>query len=130
MKVFYSPSSNGFYHEGLQKDFPLDKIELTQERYNYLMGGISLGQIIVVKEGVLTLAERPPLDSSPQLEHLWIDSEMHRIREEIEKVQDTDPGAVGTVSAWRTYRKALRVWCEDINFPNKAFRPTSPHTED
>jgi hypothetical protein len=60
------------------------------------------------------------------VERNWRDSELINADIELNKVQDSDPKATGTVSDWRTYRKALRAWPEDKNFPKQEFRPKSP----
>ena len=65
-----------------------------------------------------------PIDSeSRSIEVSWVSQEMLRVREEIEKLQDSDPKAIGTISLWRSYRKSLRVWEDHQDFPNKEFRP-------
>lgn len=59
-------------------------------------------------------------------EKAWRDAELVRADEELNKVQDSDPKAKGTVSEWREYRKLLRGLPEATGFPNKESRPTSP----
>jgi len=46
MKIFYSPSSQGFYVDSISKDIPEDKIEISQEEHTFLLssgGSIALG---------------------------------------------------------------------------------------
>lgn len=70
---------------------------------------------------------------SPQelniVELSWLDVELIRASNELDKVQDSDPKSVGSVSDWRNYRKALRSWPEALSFPNKEFRPKAPDAE-
>jgi hypothetical protein len=37
-KIYYSAEANGFYIEGLHADIPDDRIEITAEEHNRLMG--------------------------------------------------------------------------------------------
>ena len=64
------------------------------------------------------------------LERSWRDSELSRADVELIKAEDDD--GVGTPQEWRAYRKALRAWPKDSNFPNSEFRPVAPDfkTED
>lgn len=59
-------------------------------------------------------------------ENAWREAELAAVPDEIAKVEDDDPAAVGTVEAWRAYRKALRLWVDG----NPAFpfgtRPAKP----
>lgn len=59
-------------------------------------------------------------------ERAWRDAELVRADEELNKVQDADPKAKGTVGDWRNYRKNLRAYPESEGFPNKESRPVSP----
>lgn len=58
-------------------------------------------------------------------ERLWRNGELVRADEELNKVQDADPKAVGTVAQWREYRRALRNYPETDNFVT-CTRPVSP----
>lgn len=57
-------------------------------------------------------------------ERAWRDSELARADIELNKAQDGD--GVGTVKAWREYRKALRAWPSAETFPATEDRPVSP----
>lgn len=59
-------------------------------------------------------------------ERTWRNNELFRSDIELNKVQDSDPKATGSVSDWRGYRKALRDWPDSNNFPNNEFRPKAP----
>ena len=64
--------------------------------------------------------------SAEYQERSWRDAELIRADIELNKVQDSDPKSVGSVSQWREYRKALRSYPESEGFPNKDLRPVSP----
>lgn len=59
-------------------------------------------------------------------ERVWRDGELTRADIELNKVQDGDSSAVGSVTDWRTYRKALRSWPESSDFPDNSKRPVAP----
>ncbi|MOA61400.1 hypothetical protein D3C78_1865340 [compost metagenome] len=66
------------------------------------------------------------IEDSKYIEKFWVEAELTRARDELEKVQDSDPQAIGSVSSWRDYRKALRAWQDNVNFPDSSKRPTAP----
>ncbi len=59
-------------------------------------------------------------------ERAWRDVELARADIELNKVQDADPSSKGSVSDWRSYRKALRQLPENQSFPNISARPLAP----
>ena len=77
-------------------------------------------------EEVVQYTAKNRVDISSIQERLWRDAELARADIELNKVQDSDPKAVGTVAGWREYRKALRAWPEHKDFPNKEKRPVPP----
>lgn len=127
MKIFYNPENEGFYHEGVQKNVPKSALEITPIQYSEFRTVQTQGKKVVLKGDVLVFEDRTP---SPEdlvhLEMTWVASELVAANEELDKVQDSDPSATGTVTEWRSYRRQLRAWSEDINFPDRAFRPKSP----
>ena len=70
--------------------------------------------------------DRKSLRAEELQELVWRDAQLSFADHELNKVQDSDPKAIGTVGEWRTYRKELRNWPEDSNFPDKQKRPVSP----
>jgi hypothetical protein len=72
-----------------------------------------------------SVAVRDPSEVINTEKH-WRDAELKRADEELNKVQDSDPKAVGSVAQWREYRKLLRAWPEADNFPDIDSRPKSP----
>ena len=67
-----------------------------------------------------------PEMSPAYLERLWRNKEISRADVELNKVQDSDPKAKGTVAEWREYRKQLRAWPSAKEFPNSKRRPKAP----
>jgi len=78
------------------------------------------------EDQVTTHIEMLLSNTTTSSEIAWRDSELTRSDFELNKVQDSDPKAKGSVSDWRNYRKALRSWPESLDFPNKDKRPLSP----
>lgn len=127
---FFSKSTNGFYLESVHGDgIPSDAVKVTSEDYAKLFQGQSQGDLIVAdKDGNPVLQKRVPTQQEKISEELaWIVSEMDRAREELEKVQDSDPKAHGTVAQWRDYRKQLRALPEHPLFPSIDARPVAPN---
>lgn len=134
MKMYYSKQNDAFYPEEYREFYvnagtwPSDLIETSAEDFNDFglqtppngkirgfIGGVFCWADIVITE-----------EQAQQNEISWVSLEINRVRDELEKVQDSDPYSVGTVADWRNYRKLLRVWSTNINFPNKDFRPMAP----
>lgn len=131
MRYLYSPSTNCFYlKEDLKlykasNNLPLDLVEASSEDFHqYAIKTAPEGKVRGWVDGKLTWVDRK-VDAS-FVEAIWMEKELNRAREELEKVQDSDPSAIGSVTNWRDYRKSLRSWPESENFPNKAYRPTAP----
>ncbi len=59
-------------------------------------------------------------------ERMWRNMELVRADEELNKVQDSDSKARGSVADWRTYRKLLRSLPEHPSFPDVSARPQAP----
>lgn len=101
-------------------------VKITQAELTRLLDEQSKGKRIVKGgDGKPTTAEQGLIDNS-RAERIWRNSELVVADIELNKVQDSDTNAVGTVSQWREYRKALRAWPEHSEFPDKAYRPVSP----
>lgn len=126
--MFYSKSTNGFYDKSIHKTIPPDAVEISKTVYEELLSGQSTGlKIVSDNDGYPTLEEDVLTDSEKvNLERVWRDNELIRADKELNKVQDSDPKASGSVSAWREYRKALRALPEHVDFPNKTARPVAP----
>jgi hypothetical protein len=121
---YYSPTTGGFYNTEVNTNIPVDAISISRKEYTELLDKQSDGHIIEFTEnGVFTIVPDKDLTFS---ERSWRDFELTRSDVELYKVQDSDPNAIGTVSDWRNYRKALRAWPEHEHFPDKAYRPIPP----
>jgi hypothetical protein len=62
--------------------------------------------------------------SDSEAERLWRNNELARADIELNKSADGD--GVGTVEAWRSYRKDLRAYPSQEFFPDKTKRPRAP----
>lgn len=126
-KKFFSGSNLSFYDSRDSEYIPSDSVEISTELYLAVLQGEGNGkQISVDDKGYPILIERPVVASDPRSERLWRNLELVLSDIELNKVQDGDKKARSTVSAWRNYRKELRDWPENENFPKEKFRPTSP----
>jgi hypothetical protein len=127
IKIYYDPVSQGMYQSDIHKTIPSTSVEITEIKRRELLAGESTGMVISVVDGVVTLVDKMLSEEEiRQSEIFWCNSELLVADNELDKVQDSDPKAIGTVSDWRTYRKALRAWPENKNFPKQEFRPKSP----
>ena len=125
IEVYYDPISNGFYQSDINKVIPPTALLISDKQRWELVEGVSMGKEITVgtsSELILTNKEVDE-DEAKTSERAWRDSELDQADYELNKVQDSDPKAVGTVSDWRSYRKALRAWPANERFPDKNFRP-------
>ncbi len=122
---YFSNSNQAFYSAAF---FPLelmpsDAVELDENTYRSAMAEINSNKIVTIANGTISTTEKPNI---PFAENAWIEAELARSRDELEKAQDSDPSAVGTESEWRTYRVALRAWPQSENFPVETHRPIAP----
>lgn len=132
MPMYYSLETGGFYDTDFAKyKLPQDAVEISKEQYRQLKSGIFSNKFVSIsQEGHFVFSDKKmTFEEETNTEILWIDLELNRARDELEKVQDSDPKATGSVSDWRAYRKSLRAWPENQNFPNKEFRPKAPDAE-
>lgn len=128
MKVYFDPVTMGFYTTEHFKTFPSTAVNIPVELYKELQAGETRGLQIACDDAGYPFLK--PLDVDIEFlisaEHIWINTELARAGLELDKVQDSDATAVGTVGQWRDYRKALRAWAGHKDFPKKEFRPKSP----
>ena len=133
VKYYYSPSLDSFYPADFKKEYvaannwPTDLIDTHEDVFKEFSSQRDGLVRAVSPDGVLIWQPSvPSTEEITQQEIFWRNSELFRADIELYKVQDSDPKAGGSVSEWRNYRKSLRQWPEDVNFPNKEFRPKSP----
>lgn len=125
--MFYELDSNGVFvcdahsTNGLQD---WTAVELPQPCHAPYMDGVrsETGEWVGVWKDA-----GPGPEELTAVERLWRDSELTRADIELNKVQDGM--GVGTVTAWRTYRVALRAWPEHDNFPAESYRPSAPDAQ-
>lgn len=136
MTLYYSNKTLGFYDSEIHdKNIPPDSIQIDDKLYLELFQGQASGMSIVGDEWghpclVPRVVSTVSKDQLAEFEKVWTFSEIDRVRDELEKVQDSDPDATGTVGGWRDYRKALRVWNEHEKFPNIEYRPIAPDAQE
>lgn len=130
--MIYSTKEDKFYAPEFKESYeasgtwPDDGIEVSPEDFKEFSAGKD-GHFRKFENGALCWAEsQPNLEELSRAERVWRDGELRRADEELNKVQDADPKAVGSVADWRTYRKALRQWPESLEFPSLESRPKSP----
>lgn len=119
---------NYIYYDRIKKGFVLEPgdntVGVTKEKYTNLLNEQSSGKEIFIEgDNVLSRAVYQDLEN---IERAWRNAELQRSDVELNKVQDSDPKAIGNVSDWRHYRRLLRAWPDDVNFPDNQFRPVSP----
>lgn len=98
---FYSPSSRGFFHEGVQPTRPDDCIPLTDEEHALLLEEEAAGRTIVVRDGVVTTELLP-------VKYSWDD--IRSIRNKLLAACDWTqlPDAPVDAAVWAVYRQELR----------------------
>lgn len=131
---YYSPSINTFYPLVMKEDYgdswPDDAIPVSEEDWvAYGQTSAPAGYKRAWSEKGLAWVKDESANSPEQLaetERVWRNNELIRSDIELNKVQDSDPKAFGSVGIWRDYRKSLRAWPESIYFPEKTKRPVTP----
>ncbi len=129
MKIYFNKTNIALYVDDIHKTIPSGSVEITQEQYKALLDGQSQGKQIGSDENGNPILVAPPAITQTQLiykERVWRDGELMRSDIELNKVQDADSKAVGSVSDWRSYRKALRALPEHPLFPAIEARPVAP----
>lgn len=130
-KIFYSSFKNSWYPEDFLQDYtylPDDLIEISESVYEeFVLNPSPVGKKYKYIDGKFQWVdiEKSPEEFSIE-EKYWRDCELQRADYELNKVQDSDPKAIGTVGEWRNYRKELRNWPENKDFPDQMKRPISP----
>ena len=127
MRYFYSKTTGGFYIDAIHDSVPEDSVEITEQEYQQLFEDQTVGKLIVPDSNGYPIAVTvsPTLEDLKAIERGWRNSELSYADIELNKVQDSDPKAKGTVSDWRNYRKELRAYPDTLDFP-QGIRPISP----
>lgn len=131
--MYFSAKNNVFYPEELKKlygnSWPDDLIEVSLDEWEeYGQTFAPQGKTRGSLDGRPFWVDIPAVSSHTyeNLERVWRNSELERSDIQLNKVQDSDPKAKGSVSDWRNYRKALRELPNHKDFPNKSARPSAP----
>lgn len=128
---YFDLVTQGFYDSEINKKIPDSAKRIESSKYTELVEGICRGKIVSEINGEFHLIEySESLEDKAERERGWRNKELSRSDIELNKVQDSDPKAIGTVSQWRDYRKYLRAWPEKPEFPQTAFRPKAPDNKD
>lgn len=114
---------------------PVDAVEISQERHAELLAGQSKGLVISSdKNGHPVLMDQPPPSDAELIavERDWrsarlsaTDSLVSRHRDELEEGGETSL-TINQYASLQTYRRQLRDWPEQGEFPLSKHRPTSP----
>ena len=126
MKYFYSPSTSGFYIEGVNTFIPDDVFEVPEADYNALFEGQSTGKQIVYRSRKLQLADHEIIKKT------WDDVRARRdaLLTACDWTQMPDAPLTDEVKAlWRTYRQKLRDITEIYSDPDKVVWPLAPGEE-
>ena len=135
MVAYWSPSLGGFCHPDVLDVMPDDAVELTEQQYQSLLDGQTLGKQIVVAASGLPVLQDPPAPTAEQLatsERYWRDSRLAvtdslvvRHRDEQEAGRATTLGAE-QYQQLQGYRLDLRDWPDSKDFPSEDKRPLAP----
>lgn len=122
----YAYISNEVVREIVETDQDIRELYHPSMPWAVVVGQVEVGYSF--KNGIFSLPVPEVVDENKlaMQERAWRDSELVRADEGLNKVQDSDPKAKGTVSQWREYRKALRVITELPGFPVSHTRPSAP----
>lgn len=125
-KIYASKSAKAFFREGRQP-LPADAVEISTEYWQSLLEAQGFEQTIEfdTPDGIPVMVPvRTQLEAAATAERVWRNTELNRADIELNKTQDGM--GVGTVTAWREYRCALRRWPESQDFPDSTKRPVAP----
>lgn len=121
---FFAPEFKSSYEAS--GTWPIDGVEVSPEDFKEF-SATKDGHLRKFENGEFSWVETAPsLEELARAEKFWRDEELKRADEELNKVQDADPKAVGTVAQWREYRKLLRALPDTAGFPSLESRPKSP----
>lgn len=123
MNIFYSPSTAGFYMEGIHETMPEDVISITEEKYVELLNGQGSGKKIVYKSRKVQLEDYPVDPITWQR----IRRKRDYLLTESDWTQVTDNGMdPALVAEWKSYRQSLRDITETFSAPDLVVWPVAP----
>jgi len=132
MKIYWSPSVQGFFDSRVNPTIPKDAVEISPSHRNELIEGGKRNQVIVCRaNGFPILADAASATSAEAAitERQWRDTQLSetdplvaRHRDELENAQETTLSAE-QYTALQQYRRDLRNWPSSAPFPAIAQRP-------
>jgi hypothetical protein len=136
MTIYYSSNPRGFYFDHMHGDnIPEGAKGITSERHHELIEGQSQGKIIREDaDGYPVLIEPPPLtpEEVAAIERNWRDAKLAATDGDVTRHRDeVEEGLVTTLAAeqyrdLQAYRRRLREWPENGEFPLVDHRPIAP----
>ncbi|MBB2427420.1 tail fiber assembly protein [Escherichia sp. 12.2612] len=120
MTIYFSPSTNGFYHSDLQNDYenagtwPGDLQKITDEEYQRLLQGQTDGFIIVSGENGYPVLKEPVINwqqkAETQRQHLLAEAREitsdWKIELELGTISDADKGRL---TQWMMYIREVKA---------------------
>lgn len=126
-KLYFNLQNSGFYDSDINDVIPSTATEVSPSEYKRLLDGICSGKAVKFDgQGFVLEDQDLSLEDSKFFERNWRDNELKRADIELNKVQDSDSKAKGTVTQWREYRRLLRDLPEHALFPSIEARPVAP----
>jgi hypothetical protein len=118
----FSPSTKGFYLEGLHSVIPSDAVKITEAEYTSLMGKLQGGQVI-------SFANGKPTTIAVDTSVTWdaIRSQRDALLTSCDWTMLADaPLTAAKKAEWTTYRQALRDIPDSGTDASKVVWPTKP----
>ncbi|MBX8467532.1 MULTISPECIES: phage tail assembly chaperone [unclassified Pseudomonas] len=132
MKIYWSPSTQGFFDSRVNTAIPKDAVEISPAHRDELMDGCRRNQVIVCRaNGFPILADAAPMtpEDLANAERHWRDAQLvktdpliTRHRDELETMEKTTLSAENYTTL-QQYRRDLRDWPSSTQFPAIANRP-------
>lgn len=122
-QYFYSPSTTGFYVEGIHPSIPDDVFPVSQEEYQTLMEGQTLGKMIAYKKRKLQLVDMV----APSKTWDQIRARRDLLLSKCDWTQMTDNQLSEEDRViWRNYRQKLRDITATYSDPDLVTWPLAP----
>lgn len=135
MTVFYSPETGFFYDDQVCTFIPADVVEIAGQERDELLAQVSRGKILICgPDNFPTVVDAPPqsLEQMANIERYWRSAQLTETDGVVTRHRDEqEDGSKTTLTtkqytALQAYRRALRNWPEDGEFPLSEHRPPAP----
>ncbi|WP_414904362.1 hypothetical protein [Pseudomonas sp. IT-P260] len=135
--VFFSPSTCGAYVPEIHgTNMPTDVVEVSESVWQSLLKELSTSPKMMSSrpDGQPVLIDPPPLDAEAlaAVERAWRDAQLamtdplvSRHRDEVEEGGETSL-TPDQYAELQFYRRQLRDWTQDLDFPSTEHRPVAP----